>query len=301
MRGYFFSFEGIDGSGKSEHSELLEQDLRSQCYPVVRTIEPGGTQIGDKIRRILKDHHYRGEKDPFDEMIKDPDFQKTICQVAAIFLYEAVGLQFEAEITPEDDLNKILAHSSKRIGKHIRGKTKPVLARLLADDLTVYNETLNPITELLLFEAARAQSYYEIVSRNIEDNVIVISDRSFDSSTAYQGYGRGLSLRVINYLNKLACQGVKPNLSFFIDADPEHVRAIYAKCGKGDRFEREDPEFMEKNRQGYLNIAEQEPKRVRVVSYIPDGIEQMFEEIQRHVYDLINKKVGGSRQMVLRF
>ena len=107
---------------------------------------------------------------------------------------------------------------------------------------------ISPLTELLLFNASRAQSVIRVIQPNIENGKVVICDRYTDSTTAYQGYGRGLDLEVVTAINNTATQGLKPDLA-----------------RKQDRFEQEDIAFHQKVREGYLKLATNDPQRWLVV------------------------------------
>jgi len=116
-----------------------------------------------------------------------------------------------------------------------------------------------PETELLLFAAARAQLTKEVILPALASECIVICDRFTDSTLAYQGYGRGLSLDLIETLNSIAAHGIAPDLVLLLDMDPS--LALQRKIQPRDRFEFEDISFHERVRKGYLRLAEQDPER----------------------------------------
>ncbi|HPN37423.1 MAG TPA: dTMP kinase [Melioribacteraceae bacterium] len=117
-------------------------------------------------------------------------------------------------------------------------------------------------TELLLFYASRAQLVNEKILPELKKGNIVISDRFFDSSTAYQGYGRGLSINFINELNKFVVGKSIPNITFFLDLSIEEIekRKALLKKENFDRIERSVIDFWHKVREGYLNIAKNEER-----------------------------------------
>ncbi|NTW49609.1 MAG: dTMP kinase, partial [Chlorobiales bacterium] len=82
-------------------------------------------------------------------------------------------------------------------------------------------EDINPISELLLFSASRAALIKQLVLPALEKKAIVILDRFYDSTTAYQGYGRGLDLEIVNQINRIASFGLEPNLTIYLDLSPE--------------------------------------------------------------------------------
>ncbi|HDL18250.1 MAG TPA: dTMP kinase [Bacteroidetes bacterium] len=125
---------------------------------------------------------------------------------------------------------------------------------------------MNAITEMLLYEAARSQLIAEVILPALQKNRIVICDRFFDSTTAYQGYGRGIPLDVIRNAHEIAVHGVIPDRTFVIDLDPQIALIRQEKTGRArDRMELEDDEFHSKVRNGFLAIAREEPHRISVI------------------------------------
>jgi dTMP kinase len=187
MPGLFITFEGIDGCGKSTQQNLLAQRLNQRGFDVVITREPGGTVIGEDIRRIL------------------------------------------------------------------------------VSDASVH---IAPTTELLLYVAARAQHVAELIKPAIEAGRIVISDRYTDSTVAFQGYGRGLDLEVIEMLNQFATGGLRPDLTIVLDLEPAKARARLGSRPVGGllgAFDDQHADFHERLRADYLRMAAREPSRIRVV------------------------------------
>ena len=117
------------------------------------------------------------------------------------------------------------------------------------------NTELDPLTELLLFEASRRELFVKVL-RHVPKEKVILIDRFYDSSTAYQGYGKGIEISLIEFLNERTTEGLKPDLTILIDIDPE---TALSRIGKKDRFE--DREFLEKVREGFLKIAEKEKGR----------------------------------------
>ncbi len=205
MSGLFISFEGIDGVGKSTQADLLEKYLLGQGKTVLRTLEPGGTEVGVEIRKILL--HHRGELAPRAE--------------AALFAADR-------------------AH-------HVASKIRPALER----------------------------------------GEIVITDRYFDSSVAYQGAGRELSMEEVRNLSLWAVGGLLPDLTVLLDLPADIARSRRNKTGtEPDRLESEKIELYERARQAYLGLAENEPERFLVVDAATD-VEKMQEIIRARVSGLI--------------
>lgn len=128
------------------------------------------------------------------------------------------------------------------------------------------NTEMSAETELLLFAAARAQLVKQIVKPALAAKTIVISDRFFDSTTAYQGYGRNMNVDFIQNLNDFATQGLQPDLTFYFDISVEAaLNRLQNRTEKTDRIDLESQIFMEKTRVGYLQIAERNPDRVILI------------------------------------
>jgi len=124
---------------------------------------------------------------------------------------------------------------------------------------------INPLAETLLFFAARDQLITEVIRPALERREIVICDRFTDSTRAYQGFGRGVSIELIDKLNAAAAAGVKPDLKVLLDL-PVLDGLARARTNAGrDRFEQEEIAFHERVRQGYLSLAENDPGRWLVV------------------------------------
>ncbi|MCU0332821.1 MAG: dTMP kinase [Ignavibacteriaceae bacterium] len=194
----FISFEGIDFSGKSTQIELLKDYLAEHKKKVEILREPGGTEISEKVRRILLD-------------------------------------------------NK--------------------------------NEKMFAEAELFLFSASRAQLVREKIRPYLQKGIYVISDRFHDSSTAYQGYGRGIPIEVVKKVHELAIGDTLPDLTFFVDIPVGVANERKKKKSKVklDRIELADIEFYNRVRSGYLEIARQE-ERFKVI----DGT-QNIETIQNQI------------------
>ena len=205
MAGLFISFEGIDGVGKSTQADLLETWLKEQGRTVVRTLEPGGTDVGIEIRKILL--HHRGDLAPRAE--------------AALFAADR-------------------AH-------HVASKIRPALER----------------------------------------GEIVITDRYFDSSVAYQGAGRELSQTEVRDLSLWAVGGLLPDLTVLLDLPAEVARSRRDGSGtEPDRLESEKIEFFERARQAYLDLATAEPERFLVIDAAAT-VDQMQQQIVNRVAGLI--------------
>ena len=200
----FFSFEGIDCSGKTTQAKLLVEKLQEMNREILFLREPGGTEISEQIRQIL--------------------------------------------------LNK-------------------------------KNLKMTQISELLLFSASRAQLVSEVIKPALAKGTIVITDRFVDSTTAYQGFGRGLHHGGVKGINAIATNGLMPKRTFFIDitVNEMHERRQGSRQ-ETDRMEMSNEDFYNRVRDGYHQIAKEEPSRFIVING-----KQPIDAIQ----EIIWKEVDG--------
>jgi dTMP kinase len=147
----------------------------------------------------------------------------------------------------------------------------PIADQIRSILLDAGNRAITPLTELLLYAAARAQHVSEVVAPALAAGGIVLCDRFTDATIAYQGHGRKLDLAVISQLNQLATAGVRPDLTVLLDcpADIGLKRAIArinsTQGAREERFELEALRFHQDVRNGYLQLARQEPERFVVI------------------------------------
>jgi dTMP kinase len=132
--------------------------------------------------------------------------------------------------------------------------------------------SIGPRTELFLYLADRAQHVHEVIAPAIAQGKIVLSDRHSDSTVAYQGYGRGIDLRLLVKLNETASGGLTPDITFLLDCPVElglsrtaQRKSEAAKLKGNDRFENESLEFHKKVRQGFLELARAETARFYII------------------------------------
>lgn len=159
-----------------------------------------------------------------------------------------------------------------------------------------------PLTELLLYEAARAQHLTEIVRPALARGAVVVCERYTDATEAYQGHGRGLPLVDIRRLNRVATGGLSPDVTFLLDVPvrrglraarrlAKRVTASAARSRGGDRMERESDAFHERVRRGYLALARRSPRRVRT---IPWG--RTVEDVQSSVWSEVRRRIPGRKE-----
>ncbi len=149
------------------------------------------------------------------------------------------------------------------------------------------DKDISPLTELMLFNASRAQLVAKVIKPGLENGKVVICDRFADSTTAYQGYGRGLDLKAIKAVNNAATQGLNPDLTVLLDIAAKEGLARKNR-EKQDRFEKETLTFHEKVRQGYLELAAQEPERWLVID-ASQSKEKIAEIIWQKVSQLLHQ------------
>jgi dTMP kinase len=155
--------------------------------------------------------------------------------------------------------------------------------RLRAILLDKKNLELGQMTELLLFSASRAQLVQEVILPALQRGETVVCDRYYDSTTAYQGYGRGLDLDTVREINVAATFGLKPDLTILVDIPVTEIERRKALAGLSfDRMESSGKAFYEKVRNGYLVIAREEPERFVVV----DGL-KTIPELEQEIWSAV--------------
>lgn len=165
------------------------------------------------------------------------------------------------------------------------------LGRRLRTTLLETEENVAPMAELLLFAADRAQHINFLVKPALAEGKIVISDRYADATAAYQGAGRGFDKKTINQIIKLATGGLKPDLTLFFDLPVEkslmRTNSRNAAGEQKNRMDFETSEFYARVRECYLEIAEKEKKRFRVID-----ASGSIEEVHRKALDVISEFLG---------
>ena len=207
--GFFISFEGSEGCGKSSQIQLLVKRLMREGLEAVRVREPGGTPLGERIRDLLQH-------------------------------------------APE-------------------------------------GQSMCPETELLLFNASRAQLVRQVIAPALANGQWVVADRFYDSTSVYQGLGRGLDRAAVAEVIRIAVGQTRPDLTLVLDVTPEVAQQrIRQRAASKDRFERESEEFFQRVRQGFLDLAADDPGRIRVVD--SNGT---IEQVHEQIWDLVTKTRNG--------
>ena len=159
------------------------------------------------------------------------------------------------------------------------------------------NLGMQPLTELMLYAAARSQHVSEVIMPALATGSIVLCDRFTDATIAYQHFGRGIDRTTIDELNLLACQSVRPDLTILIDCDVaiglnRAKKRIEASQGpREERFELEAISFHQRVRDGYVQLAAEEPQRILTV-YADGSIDDIARNITEQVFNFIK---AGSR------
>jgi len=199
--GYFIAFEGPEGAGKSSQIAQLTTRLEAAGIALLTSREPGGTQTGDAIRKVLLD---------------------------------------------------------------------PAL-------------TMTPLTEFLLYSASRAEHVETVIAPALAQNKVVITDRFAGASLAYQGYGRGVALTLIQELTHTITTRL-PDLTILLDIDVNKGLARIAKRGQLDRLERANISFHQRVRQGFLEQAH-DP------SWLTFDADQDEHTLTQQIYDAVIARV----------
>lgn len=129
------------------------------------------------------------------------------------------------------------------------------------------NKKMNVVCEMLLYQAARVQLVQEKILPALRQNKVVVLDRFLDATICYQGYGAGIDLRLIKQLGRIVTSGIQPDLTILLDiAAEEGLR----KSGRRDRIERKSLNYHRRVRNGYLKLARQNARRIKIVPLVKD-------------------------------
>lgn len=178
----------------------------------------------------------------------------------------------------------LLAEYLKNSGREVVLTREPGgkgLGEKVREILLNYDGEVSDRCESFLFLADRAQNIDIIVNPAVKDGKIVLCDRHIDSTVAYQGFGRGLDIERIKMLNNLATNGRKPDLTIVFDIDVEN--SMKRVGNQKDRMESAGIEFHNRVRNGYLQIAKEEPERIKVVD-ASQSVEDVFEDVKKIIH-----------------
>ena len=159
--------------------------------------------------------------------------------------------------------------------------------------LDVRNKEMNDICETLLYMAARSQLVSEVIGPALKSGTIVLCDRFLDSTIVYQGFGCGVDIDFIKSVGKIVTQGLRPDLTFLFDI--ESKKGLFRKGKIKDRIEQRSLQYHTKVRRGYLELAHQEPHRVKVIKVAtPQGVDRSKEDIQEEVRRWVDSSIANS-------
>ena len=150
------------------------------------------------------------------------------------------------------------------------------------------NVKFNKYSELFLFEADRAEHIQEIILPNLQKNKIILCDRFNTATFAYQGYGLGMDLKIIQKIDSIITKHVIPDITILLDIDIKTGLKRANKTSKADNIEKRTILFHEKVRKGYLSIANKNPKHFEILSALEDK-KTIYNSIEKIVYNVIRK------------
>ncbi len=202
---FFITLEGPEGGGKSTQAKRLAEQLQSEGHDVLFTREPGGTEIGDQIRKVI---------------------------------------------------------------------------------MSLDNKSMSPEAEFLLFSASRAQVVRQLIQPQLARDGIVVCDRFYDSSLAYQGYGHDLDLETLRVVTRFVTGGLVPDLTILLDLSSELGLERRKSDGRWNRLDDYDLAFHERVREGYFKLMETEPER-----WVLIDASQMQDEIQEQIRSAVASRL----------
>ncbi|MBN1384906.1 MAG: dTMP kinase [Elusimicrobia bacterium] len=186
----------------------------------------------------------------------------------------------------------LLIKNLKKLGFNVVHTREPggtAVAEVLRKILLAPKNKIFPLTELLLYEASRAQHTEEIIRPALNSGKIIICERYSDASVAYQGFGRNMDKNIIFRLNEIATSGLNPDLTIFFDMDIKKGLGRARRRGK-DRLENEDFEFHKRVRKGYLWLNKKFSKRIKVIK-----ANDTIENIAKKIFDIVLIKITRIR------
>jgi len=192
------------------------------------------------------------------------------------------GIEGTGKSTQARLLSEYLAQNGLRTVLTEEPGGTPISLQIRKVLLSTKHDKMDYMAELLLYNAARIQHIKEKIAPALSKGKIVITDRFSDSTVAYQGYGRGISLKLIDSLDRIATGRMRPDLTILLDLDVETGLMRNKHINKVDRLELEDVRFHKRVRKGFLKLAAKEPKRIKLVK-ASKGIAEIHREIVRIV------------------
>jgi dTMP kinase len=206
----FITLEGPEGGGKTSQAMQLVEHLQEQGYDVLHSREPGGTFIGEQIRRVL---------------------------------------------------------------------------------FSLDNTLMHPRTEFLLFSAARAQHVNEVILPQLEKGRVVVCDRFYDASLAYQGYGHDLDLETLKSITNFATDGLMPDLTLLLDLPVEEGLKRREQDGNWNRLDAYDLDFHHRVREGYLDMAASESDRWVIID-----AQRPFAQVRKEIRRVVDARFSEDEE-----
>jgi dTMP kinase len=154
--------------------------------------------------------------------------------------------------------------------------------------MSLENTSMHPSTEFLLFSASRAQHVREIIKPHLDQGGLVVCDRYYHSSLAYQGYGHGLDLDALQQITEFATAELTPDLILLLDLPIQDGLIRRREEGEWNRLDAYEVEFHKRVREGYHSMAESDPSRWLIVDATP-SMEEIQEEIQSLVFQRLSQ------------
>lgn len=154
--------------------------------------------------------------------------------------------------------------------------------------MSLDNTSMDPSTEFLLFSASRAQHVREIIKPHLEQGGLVVCDRYFHSSLAYQGYGHGLDLEALHQITRFATAELNPDLIILLDLPVQDGLIRRREEGEWNRLDAYEVEFHKRVREGYLSMAAEDPARWLIVDATPT-LDEIQSEIQQLVFERLSQ------------
>ena len=187
--------------------------------------------------------------------------------------------------------SKLLADEFKRRGRDVLITREPggtVISEQIREVvLSAKNVGMSFTTEVLLFQAARAQIYRELILPSLKAGKVVLCDRTLDSSVVYQGIVRGFGRGLIEQLNDISTQKTYPDATILLDVDVEKGLERRVKSGKMDRLDMEQVEFHDQVRQGYLKLAQENDRDRWIVVDASKSVEEVHTSIVAELEELV--------------
>jgi dTMP kinase len=201
------------------------------------------------------------------------------------------GIDGSGKTTQVKLLEAFLVKSGRRV-LTTRDPGSTALGEQLREVLLFSRHAIDPVAEALMYAAARAQYVSESIMPALREGRVVVSDRFAASLFAYQGWGKGVDLALLDMVNRHSCRDLAPDMTILLDIDPS--AALSRLKRPADRMEGEGREFLQRVRRGYLSMADGSPHRFRVIDAgLPE--EDIFAMVKTVVEEILQEEIPVSR------